>query len=223
MHESDSIDRVRSHDSWLPSPSAANAVLEARQRARIHRKQQDTLNDSLQFLRPADVCRLLRISKPTLWGLRRDGFRAPTELTDRAITWRRSEVEAWPVTRTDRNRCLNKASACAPGVNVKQRISNVDPCGKWGKVSGNSDVVAIVLHAREPTGELSLMVVVHVRQSARTVLPHSALQTVLAQFPAQQVTESHVPLQGGSAWRANGVQAGGMDRFPWLDNQPTTL
>ena len=50
----------------------------------------------MQFVRVNDVCRLLRISKPTLWRLRRaHAFPEPTELTDRVIAWRRSEVEAW--------------------------------------------------------------------------------------------------------------------------------
>jgi predicted DNA-binding transcriptional regulator AlpA len=52
--------------------------------------------DALQLLRVNDVCRLLRNSKPTLWRLRRaKAFPEPTELTDRVIAWRRSEVEAW--------------------------------------------------------------------------------------------------------------------------------
>jgi len=35
----------------------------------------------LQFLRIADVCRLLRISKPTLWRLRQScGFPSPTHM-----------------------------------------------------------------------------------------------------------------------------------------------
>jgi prophage regulatory protein len=48
------------------------------------------------FLRLNDVCGLLRISKPTLWRLRRTGlFPEQTELTDRVTAWRRSEIEDW--------------------------------------------------------------------------------------------------------------------------------
>jgi len=78
---------------FLPSASAANAYLEERARAK-----QRAANgmDALQYLRASDVCRLLRISKPTLWRLRRTrGFPEPTEVTDRLIAWRRSEVEEW--------------------------------------------------------------------------------------------------------------------------------
>jgi predicted DNA-binding transcriptional regulator AlpA len=55
---------------------------------------------SLQLLRINDVCKLLRISKPTLWRLRRaSDFPEPTEVTDRLIAWRKSEVEEWLMTR----------------------------------------------------------------------------------------------------------------------------
>jgi prophage regulatory protein len=52
--------------------------------------------DQLQFFRPADICNLLRISRPTLWRLRRAGqFPAPVSLSKRSIGWRRADVEAW--------------------------------------------------------------------------------------------------------------------------------
>jgi prophage regulatory protein len=80
----------------LPNASGATALLEFRARARELRAKGETVLDALQFLRVNDVCRLLRISKPTLWRLRRaNAFPEPTELTDRVIAWRRSEVEAW--------------------------------------------------------------------------------------------------------------------------------
>jgi prophage regulatory protein len=80
----------------LPNASGATAVLESRARAREVRSKGEAVLDALQFLRVNDVCRLLRISKPTLWRLRRaNAFPEPTELTDRVIAWRRSEVEAW--------------------------------------------------------------------------------------------------------------------------------
>ncbi|MDB6090859.1 MAG: helix-turn-helix protein [Gammaproteobacteria bacterium] len=51
---------------------------------------------SLQYLRISDVCRLLRISKPTLWRLRQSSdFPAPTRLSDRAIGWSRNEIQTW--------------------------------------------------------------------------------------------------------------------------------
>ncbi|MGH8227819.1 MAG: helix-turn-helix transcriptional regulator [Steroidobacteraceae bacterium] len=51
---------------------------------------------SLQLLRIEDVCRLLRISKPTFWRLRRRAdFPEPTAITDRVIGWPQREIEAW--------------------------------------------------------------------------------------------------------------------------------
>lgn len=53
-------------------------------------------SDDLQFLRVAEVCALLRISRPTLWRLRRaNEFPAPTCLSRRSIGWRRTDVDAW--------------------------------------------------------------------------------------------------------------------------------
>jgi predicted DNA-binding transcriptional regulator AlpA len=81
---------------FLPSAEAAKKFLEARAHATEHEKRGTIGLDSLQYLRASDVCRLLRISKPTLWRLRRSrGFPEPTEVTDRLIAWRRSEVEEW--------------------------------------------------------------------------------------------------------------------------------
>jgi prophage regulatory protein len=55
---------------------------------------------SLQYLRITDVCRLLRISKPTLWRLRQSSdFPPPTQLSDRAIGWSRTEIQTWIDTR----------------------------------------------------------------------------------------------------------------------------
>jgi prophage regulatory protein len=51
---------------------------------------------ALQFLRVAEVCALLRISRPTLWRLRRDReFPLPTSLSRRSIGWRLTDVESW--------------------------------------------------------------------------------------------------------------------------------
>lgn len=80
----------------LPNSSAATEFLESRARGSAGRANGAVLLDALQFVRVNDVCRLLRISKPTFWRLRRaHAFPEPTELTDRVIAWRRSEVEAW--------------------------------------------------------------------------------------------------------------------------------
>jgi prophage regulatory protein len=55
-----------------------------------------SLAPSLQYLRISDVCRLLRISKPTLWRLRQHSdFPAPTQLSDRAIGWSREQIQTW--------------------------------------------------------------------------------------------------------------------------------
>ena len=60
----------------------------------------DRVLDPLQLLRVSDICRLLRISKPTFWRLRRrQDFPKPTHLTDRVIAWSKGEVEAWLATR----------------------------------------------------------------------------------------------------------------------------
>jgi prophage regulatory protein len=80
----------------LSNSSAAAAILESRARASGRRANGEDVLDALQFVRVNDVCRLLRISKPTLWRLRRaNEFPEPTELTDRVIAWRRSEIETW--------------------------------------------------------------------------------------------------------------------------------
>jgi predicted DNA-binding transcriptional regulator AlpA len=87
---------------------------------------------ALQFLRINDVCQLLRISKPTLWRLRRTpGFPEPIEVTDRLIAWRRTEVEAWLATRHTASRgastrppriVLNAASEEAPAYAPPEEI-----------------------------------------------------------------------------------------------------
>lgn len=84
------------------TPQAAEAQGSG-ERSCVHRSTQDgdvAMIDALQFLRINDMCRLRRISKPTLWRLRQTHeFPEPTEVTDRLIAWRRSEVEAWLRTR----------------------------------------------------------------------------------------------------------------------------
>lgn len=52
--------------------------------------------EALQLLRIEDVCRLLRISQPTLWRMRRARcFPEPTEVTGRIVAWSRAEVQEW--------------------------------------------------------------------------------------------------------------------------------
>jgi predicted DNA-binding transcriptional regulator AlpA len=71
-------------------------VLETPQR----RKTLDETIDARQLLTVTDVCKLLRISKPTLWRIRRAGnFPDPTTVTERIFGWRRSEVDAWLASR----------------------------------------------------------------------------------------------------------------------------
>lgn len=80
----------------LPDASRATAFLEARAHVTTARPTTGSIVDSMQFLRVNDVCRLLRISKPTLWRLRRaHDFPEPTDLTDRVVGWRRSDVDSW--------------------------------------------------------------------------------------------------------------------------------
>jgi predicted DNA-binding transcriptional regulator AlpA len=78
-------------------PTAARVAISPSQAINIERHgSAEQVWESLQLLRVADVCRLLRISKPTLWRLRRaNDFPEPTEVTDRVIAWRKSEVELW--------------------------------------------------------------------------------------------------------------------------------
>jgi prophage regulatory protein len=91
--------------SWLPDPASANALLASRAKARRRSTDAPDSLDALQFLRINDVCRLLRISKPTLWRLRQSPeFPEPTGVTDRLIAWRRSEIEEWLRARSTNRR-----------------------------------------------------------------------------------------------------------------------
>jgi predicted DNA-binding transcriptional regulator AlpA len=69
------------------------------------RRTLDEALDALQLLTVTDVCKLLRISKPTLWRLRRSGnFPDPTTVTERIFGWRRSEIDAWLASRPNSRR-----------------------------------------------------------------------------------------------------------------------
>jgi prophage regulatory protein len=48
------------------------------------------------LMRIIDVCRWLKISKPTFWRLRREAdFPAPIAITERVIGWPQSEIQSW--------------------------------------------------------------------------------------------------------------------------------
>lgn len=48
------------------------------------------------LLRINDVCRWLKISKPTFWRLRREAdFPTPIAITERVIGWHREEIQSW--------------------------------------------------------------------------------------------------------------------------------
>ena len=48
------------------------------------------------LMRIIDVCRWLKISKPTFWRLRREAdFPAPIAITERVIGWPKSEIQTW--------------------------------------------------------------------------------------------------------------------------------
>jgi predicted DNA-binding transcriptional regulator AlpA len=69
------------------------------------RRSIDEALDSLQLLTVTDVCQLLRISKPTLWRIRRSGdFPDPTTVTERIFGWRRSEIDGWLASRPNSRR-----------------------------------------------------------------------------------------------------------------------
>jgi predicted DNA-binding transcriptional regulator AlpA len=69
------------------------------------RRSIDEALDSLQLLTVTDVCKLLRISKPTLWRIRRSGdFPDPTTVTERIFGWRRSEIDGWLASRPNSRR-----------------------------------------------------------------------------------------------------------------------
>lgn len=87
-------DATRPH--WhSPRPSTGSAGRLARPRG-APRASLAAIPQRLQLLRIRDVCRLLRISQPTLWRLRHDHrFPEPTEVTGRIVAWRQSDIEAW--------------------------------------------------------------------------------------------------------------------------------
>lgn len=116
----------------LSNPATAAALAESRARLSQSQRAGASGLDALQFLRLSEVCRLLRISKPTLWRLRRVGeFPEPTELTDRVIAWRRSEIETWLSERrtaghgTRANASNQSAAVVTQG--DERRVASVEP------------------------------------------------------------------------------------------------
>lgn len=68
--------------------------------ARRRRRPREETLDGMQLMTVTDVCKMLRISKPTLWRIRRAGeFPEPTTVTQRVFGWRRLEVEFWLASR----------------------------------------------------------------------------------------------------------------------------
>lgn len=54
----------------------------------------------LQLLRIADICRLLRISKPTFWRMRKDpAFPSPADISPGVVGWYASDIETWVSSR----------------------------------------------------------------------------------------------------------------------------
>jgi predicted DNA-binding transcriptional regulator AlpA len=140
----------------LPNVAGTTLFLESRARARELRANGEAVLDALQYLRVNDVCRLLRISKPTLWRLRRaNAFPEPTELTDRVIAWRRSDVEAWLRARDERGRSTTARASNPPP------LSEGDDAGRPTKetrvvsrsVSRRRDDVP---HRQQSDGQLAL-------------------------------------------------------------------
>ena len=108
--------RVDMHmdDRTVRSPPASDQAIDSGSQARPHdgRRERELVVESLQLLRVADVCLMLRISKPTLWRLRRaQDFPEPMDLTNRVVAWRKTDVEAWLRDRpSSRTRALRARS-----------------------------------------------------------------------------------------------------------------
>jgi len=90
-------------NAQLRMPDTINRALA--KRTPVRHRAFDEVIDGLQLLTPTDVCRLLRISKPTLWRLRRSGdFPEPIAVTERIFGWRRREIDAWLASRPNSRR-----------------------------------------------------------------------------------------------------------------------
>jgi predicted DNA-binding transcriptional regulator AlpA len=94
------------HDDPQSEPLPASGITwVAEKEAPQRRRTFDEVIDALQLLTVTDVCKLLRISKPTLWRLRRSGdFPDPTTVTERIFGWRRWEIDEWLASRPSSRR-----------------------------------------------------------------------------------------------------------------------
>jgi predicted DNA-binding transcriptional regulator AlpA len=96
------VDELDSQSARRPTGSISQVLEEGTTR---RRKTFNEALDALQLLTVTDVCKLLRISKPTLWRLRRSGdFPDPTTVTERIFGWRRSQIDAWFASRRNSRR-----------------------------------------------------------------------------------------------------------------------
>jgi prophage regulatory protein len=60
------------------------------------RRTEETPIPAAPLLRIADICRWLKISKPTFWRLRRQtDFPSPIAISDRVLGWPPAEIQAW--------------------------------------------------------------------------------------------------------------------------------
>lgn len=66
----------------------------------------------LQLLRIADICGLLRISKPTFWRMRKDpAFPSPAAISPGVVGWYASDIETWV---SSRRRATGRANSLPP-------------------------------------------------------------------------------------------------------------
>jgi len=60
------------------------------------RNEATALLPAAPLLRIADICRWLKISKPTFWRLRRQtDFPTPIAISDRVLGWPQGEIQTW--------------------------------------------------------------------------------------------------------------------------------
>jgi predicted DNA-binding transcriptional regulator AlpA len=86
------LERTEAHRDTPTSPTRSHPSAQTARRAVLD----FTPLQAMQLLRIDDVCRLLRISKPTFWRLRRrSDFPDPTSVTNRVIGCRQNDIEVW--------------------------------------------------------------------------------------------------------------------------------
>ena len=53
-------------------------------------------NNEIQIIRINQLCKILCVSKSTLWRMRRDGeLPEPINLSNRLVGWEKSTIESW--------------------------------------------------------------------------------------------------------------------------------